>query len=131
MTDDHATRSHQRPERHRRRRLPGRGALLSVRVPALGVAAPLLYRRPPRPARPVRPRARARVRGVAPDTTRNMEPPGPGHRVERDALPLSSGPDGPDEHGLARHAGHVSHLSRARLAPRAHDTGRRDGLLAS
>src|SRR5256885_1109831 len=72
-----------------RGRLSARRALLSVRVPALGLAAALLYRRPPRPARAVRARARAGVRRVARDAARDVVTPGPSNRGELETLPVS------------------------------------------
>src|SRR2546427_445091 len=54
---------------------------------------------------------------------------GTGHWAELEGLPLSDGPDGADEHGLARHAGYVSHVSPAGLGLGTAGTRRPDGVL--
>src|SRR2546422_9085689 len=62
-------------------------------------------------------------------SSRELDAPGTGDRVELEALPLYDRPDGDDEHGLARYAGHVSHLSRAGLGLGTHGARRPDGVL--
>src|SRR5207249_4175745 len=114
-----------------RSRLSVGGAVLPARLPPLGLAAAVLHRRPAGAARPVRARPRARVGRVARDPARELVTPGTGDRVELEALPLSDGPDGADEHGLARHAGYVSHLSPAGLGLGTHGARRADGVLPS
>src|SRR6185436_12179970 len=98
--------------------LSARGARVSAGVSALGLAAAVLHRWAAGAARAVRARARPGVRGVARDATRDVVASGARDRRPLEALPLYCRADGDDEHGQPRHAGHVSDLSRARLAPR-------------
>src|SRR5207237_2620247 len=89
-------------------RLSAGGPVLPTRLPPLGLAAPVLHRRLAGAARAIRARPRTGVRSVARDPSQGLGAPGTRDRVELEALPLSDGLDGADEHGLARHAGPVS-----------------------
>src|SRR2546426_11292941 len=89
-----------------RRRLSARRAVLLLRVPALGLAAAVLPGRPPCPARPVRARPGARIRGLAGHAARELEWAGTHHRRELEAVPLPDRAHGNDELGVPRHPGH-------------------------
>src|SRR5207249_4297311 len=102
------------------RRLPAGGPVLPARLPALGLAAVVLHRGSAGAARAVRAGTGAGVRRVARNAPRELERPGPRDRVELEAVSLSHRPDGDDEHGVARHPGHVSHVPRAGLGLPAH-----------
>src|SRR5205807_8100626 len=90
-----------------RGRLSARGAVLLLRVPALGLAPVVLHRRPAGPAGAVRASTRAGVRSMATDPTRQLARARSRHRRELERVPLPHGPDGDDEHGVARDPGHV------------------------
>src|SRR5438094_507078 len=91
---------------------------------ALSITLTLAFR-PVGAARAVRARGRPGIGRVARDPARDLVASGPGDRAELEALPVSRGLDGHDEHGLPWDAGHVSHLSAAGLGLRTHDARRR------
>ena len=111
-------------------RLSARGAVLFDRLPALGLAAAVFHRRSAGAARALRARPRAGVGGVARDPSRELGAPGTRDRIELEALPLSDGLDGADEHGFARHAGSISHFSPAGLGLGSHGACGAHGVLA-
>src|SRR6266700_1805409 len=104
--------------------IPARGAVLSLALPPSWLAAAVFHRRPAGVARAVRAHAGEGVGGVARDPARELERARSRDPGQPPAVRLHHRADVDDEHGVARDAGHVSHVPPAPLGVHGTAAGR-------